>query len=124
MTYRVVSTDGHPVSGTVTFTTTAAPSPSPEPTASVTPSPSATASAPTPGESAPPTTPASDDATSPWPWVVGGLAVVAALVALVLGLARRSRTPDPDALTAAGDPATPTAATGRARPAEDRDPFA
>ena len=50
VTYRVVSTDGHPVSGTVTFTTTAAPSPSPEPTASVTPSPSATASAdPRPG---------------------------------------------------------------------------
>ena len=125
VTYRVVSTDGHPVSGTVTFTSTVAPSASPEPTASVTPTPSTTASAaPTPAESTPSTAPASEDASSPWPWVVVGLAVVAALVALVLAVARRSRTPRTDAVAAAVDPAEPTASADGARPAADRDPFA
>ena len=46
VTYRVVSTDGHPVSGTVTFTTTAAPaSASPSATATATPTPSPTVAA-------------------------------------------------------------------------------
>ena len=125
VTYRVVSTDGHPVSGTVAFRTTAGPSPSPEPTASVTPTPGVTASgAPSPAESAPSATPTSDDASTPWPWVVGGLAVVAALVAVALGLARRSRTPRPDAATAAGDPAPTAAAADAPHPAADGDPFA
>ena len=122
VTYRVVSTDGHPVSGTMTFTTTAAPSPSPEPTASVTPTPSATASAaPTPAETPPSTEPASERRRRARPWVVGGLAVVAALVALVLGLARRSphapaRTPWPPP----ADPADADRRRGRAPP--DRGP--
>ena len=65
VTYRVVSADGHPISGKVTFTTTAAPSPSPSPTPteSATGSPSATASA-TPSATPPPSTP-SRSPTSP-----------------------------------------------------------
>ncbi len=42
VTYRVVSADGHPISGKVSFTTTVSPSPSPSPTASATATPTAT----------------------------------------------------------------------------------
>ena len=96
VTYRVVSTDGHPVSGKVTFTTTLAPTPSAQPTASATPTPSATAgatasAAPSPTTTRPATAPVADDGSSPWPLLLGGLAVVAVVVALVTALARRSR---------------------------------
>ncbi len=95
VTYRVVSTDGHPVSGTVTFTTTAAPaSESPSPSASATP----TAATPTPEPSASvvaspqptiTTAPASQESGSGFPaWlVIGGVVLLAALA---LGAAWRS----------------------------------
>jgi len=89
VTYRVVSADGHPISGKVSFTTTTAPSPSPSPSptasggASVTPSPSAT---PTAAPTTTPTVdaaPASDDGgTAPWIWVLLGVVVLAGLLAL------------------------------------------
>ena len=56
VTYRVVSTDGHPVSGSVTFTSTEGP-------ASATPSPSSTAATPSPSAS---------PVASPTPTVTGG----------------------------------------------------
>ena len=106
VTYRVVSADGHPVAGTVTFTTTAAPaSPSPSVTASATATPSSTPTAtptptPTPVASPEPTgttdtaTEESGGGVTPW-LVVAGVAVLAAL-----GLGAAWRTiggPDADA---------------------------
>ena len=90
VTYRVVSTDGHPVSGTVTFTTTqAAASASTGPS----PSPSASATAADGGSvvasPAPSAAPASGDSGSgSVPWLVVG--AVAVLVVLGLGAAWRS----------------------------------
>jgi len=91
VTYRVVSTDGHPVSGTVTFTTTAAP-------ASASPSPSASAATPTPQPTASvvaspqptiTTAPAAQDSGGGIPaWLlIGGVVLLAALA---LGAAWRS----------------------------------
>ena len=89
VTYRVVSTDGHPVSGSVTFT-------SAQPPASATPSPTSTAATPSPSASpvasatptattAPASGSSGEDST---PWLV--VAVVALLAALGLGAAWRA----------------------------------
>ncbi len=93
VTYRVVSTDGHPVSGTVTFTTTATPAsaspsasatptaatPTPEPTASVVAAPQPTIT----------TAPASQESGGGIPpWLIIGAVVL--LAALALGAAWRS----------------------------------
>lgn len=94
VTYRVVSTDGHPVAGTVTFTTTQAPaSASPSSTASATPTPSPSASVSAPASASPAptvtTTPASDDSGGGLtPWLVVG--AVTLLAVLALGAAWRS----------------------------------
>ena len=94
VTYRVVSTDGHPVSGTVTFTSTtapasASPSPTASPTASTTPTPSPTASvvaSPEPTVTAEPASEDSDGGATPW-LVVGAVVLLA-----VLGLGTAWRT--------------------------------
>ena len=90
VTYRVVSTDGHPVSGTVTFTTTAGPaSPSPSPSASATPTPEPTNSvvaSPQPTVTAAPTSQESGGGIPGW-LVIGGVVLLAALA---LGAAWRS----------------------------------
>lgn len=94
VTYRVVSADGHPISGSVTFTTTAAPAATapPSDTASATASApvDSTASAgpaatPTPAATAPASTEADDGST---PWLVVALGVV--LAVLALAAARRT----------------------------------
>lgn len=92
--YQVASGDGHPVKGDVEFTLTtgAEPgSPEPSPSAAVTPTavaPTAepTSAAPTPaptGTAAAAAEPldrtAADGGTRWWPWLAGGLAVLAAL---------------------------------------------
>jgi len=111
VTYRVVSTDGHPVSGRITFRTTLAPV-APSPSAEVTAAPSATGSAgagATPGPSAsvaaPTPSPTGSVVASPQPtvsaapvsgesgggipsWLVIGAVVL--LAALALGAAWRS----------------------------------
>lgn len=94
VTYRVVSTDGHPIAGRLTFTTTGAPTAttSPEPTASAAPAASAIATASV-APTAAATAPAADEG-SPWPWVLGGLGLIAVLVGLGTVLARRSPGPD------------------------------
>ncbi|MGL5853020.1 MAG: copper resistance CopC family protein [Phycicoccus sp.] len=90
-TYRIVSVDGHPVSGTVRFTTTATAGSSASPTSSPsatspTDTPSSVTSTPMPTPSAAPATaPASDDAARPWAWVVAAGLLV--LVALAVGAA-------------------------------------
>jgi len=86
-TYAVQSTDGHPVTGKITFTLTpAAVPPPPSPTAVPPPLPTtAPAAEPTPvlaGDE-------SEGGTPWWPWVVGAALVIAGLALVV---ARRRRT--------------------------------
>ena len=96
VTYRVVSTDGHPVAGTLTFSTTAAPasaSPTPTDTPAATPEPTASsvAASPTPTTVAVPVSDDSDGSLS-WPVIlVVGAAAAAALALLWHGI-RRSHT--------------------------------
>jgi methionine-rich copper-binding protein CopC len=88
VSYRVVSADGHTVTGTFSFTVPApaSPSQSVSPTDSASPSPTAPSpTAPTavessspPAEALPSTTPASSDGDgSPLPWLLGGATVLA-----------------------------------------------
>jgi methionine-rich copper-binding protein CopC len=88
--YRVVSDDGHPVQGKVTFTLTtpgaaaataeavaaATAAPAPVPTAAPAVSPQANS--------------ASSDAAPIWPWLVGAVILVAAGAVVALRLGRRS----------------------------------
>ena len=132
VTFRVVSTDGHPVSGTLTFTTTAAPTRSPEPTASASSTASSSASAaPSPSASAPSAAPVgtapASDSTFPSSTLVIVLAVV--LTAVGLGALWR-RLGGPRAATE-GDGAAGAQAQDRAdddprglEAQADRDPFA
>ena len=93
--YRVVSDDGHPVSGKVSFTlTTAGPGAAAAP---ATAAPTA-AAAPAPAPAAAPATtavdPQADSRSSEgapiWPWLVGAVILVAAGAAVALRLSRRS----------------------------------
>jgi methionine-rich copper-binding protein CopC len=92
--WKVVSSDGHPISGEFSFTVAGAPTP----TDTASPSPTATETAsPTPSETASPTTtpvpaPASADMT---PWIIAGvvvlLLVIAAIVYLLVSRSRREK---------------------------------
>jgi methionine-rich copper-binding protein CopC len=90
VTYRVVSADGHPVAGTMTFTTTAAPATgSPSATSSASPTPSSTVTSPPSSQPTVGTEPAAEASDRGLtPWLVGG--GVAVLVALAIGAARRT----------------------------------
>lgn len=101
--YRVVSADGHPVAGTLTFTTAATPasgSPAATETASATAAatPTADAASPTPSTAAAPVSGEADDGI---PWLV--IAVVGIVAAAVLGallrLLSRPRTHPDDGRT-------------------------
>ena len=95
VTYRVVSADGHPIAGTLSFSTTAPPvTASPADTATTAANPTATPSsvAPSPTATAA-TVPVSDDSDDglSWPLIlVVGVAAAAALGLLWRGI-RRSR---------------------------------
>jgi methionine-rich copper-binding protein CopC len=90
--YRVVSDDGHPVQGKVTFTLTtpgpgvAAPSVAPAsaaaPAAAPAPVPATTAVDPQAGSR-------SDEGAPIWPWLVGAVILVAAGATVALRLGRR-----------------------------------
>jgi copper resistance protein C len=89
--YRVVSDDGHPVSGKVSFTlTTAGPGAAAAP---VTAAPTA-AAAPEPAPATTAVDPQADSRSSGgapiWPWLVGAVILVAAGAAVALRLSRRS----------------------------------
>lgn len=95
VTYRVVSTDGHPISGTLTFTTSAgAASASPSPSASATPTAATPTPEPTTSVVASPqptitTAPAAQESDGGIPgWLIIGAVVL--LAALALGAAWRS----------------------------------
>lgn len=81
--YRVVSDDGHPVQGSVSFTLTA---PGPGAEAST----SASTPAPATPES-PQARPDSGGGTPVWPWVAGAVVLVAGGVVVALRLGRNSK---------------------------------
>lgn len=83
--WRIVSADGHPVTGQFAFTVAEAGSASPGPQS--TPAPSATAF-PTPRAA-----PAASQQASPVPWIVLGAAVIAAAGGVVYLLVSRGRRP-------------------------------
>ncbi len=102
--WKVVSSDGHPISGEFSFTVAApAPIETPTPTATAEPTPTDE-----PTETAAPVPPADgEDSTfaDVWPWVVGGILVAAlggAVLYLLVSRARRdkalsdARTPQSD----------------------------
>ncbi|MEJ8280352.1 copper resistance CopC family protein [Pseudonocardia spirodelae] len=86
ITYRVVSDDGHPVSGTVPFTLTAPGPGAAAATPSAAPATSAAAAATAPATE--PTAAEGDGGAPVWPWVVVAVVVIGAGVAFAL---RRSR---------------------------------
>jgi methionine-rich copper-binding protein CopC len=98
VTYRVVSDDGHPISGTLTFTTTGsavAPSPTPsatEPSATETGPPASVT--PTPSESLTPEPAPASDESGTSPWVGIGIAIAVAALVATAGAAWHRRTRD------------------------------
>lgn len=95
--YRVVSADGHPVDGSITFSYVAE-SPSPTPTPSTpSPSPSATTSsatpepAPTSAEPSPSAVPASESSGPSTGWIIAIVGVGALIGIVVVGLVARRR---------------------------------
>jgi len=123
VTYRVVSVDGHPVSGTVTFTTTSAAPASAPPSTSATASASAVASA---GASRVPTAP--DPAAQPAAQGSSGtsflLLGVVALVALVALYAAAAAWRSRQAHRARTQPASDSPGGGRSGSDAGPDPFA
>lgn len=118
--WKVVSSDGHPISGEHAFTVTAPASPTASPTAEPTAEPTEIAT-PEPVVTA---TPVQDDSSfgDVWPWVIGGLLVAAiggAVLYLLVSRARRQKELErarADAL--AGGPSSPPAPP--AQPPVDR----
>lgn len=95
--WKVVSSDGHPISGEFSFavSASAAPTATGDPTPSESVAPTETA---TPAPTQEPTTPAdgASDSADIWPWIllaVLALAVIAAVVWLLVSRGRRDRRP-------------------------------
>ena len=86
--WRVVSSDGHPISETFTFTVTGAAAPSPTASAPESAAPSPT---PEPSETPLVTAEVDDDAQSPLPWIIGGVVMLGALGAVIALLGARAR---------------------------------
>ena len=92
MLWKVVSSDGHPISGQFSFTVAGAPTP----TETATPTPTATA---VPTQSAEPTPtvtsePVASEGATALPWIIAGvlaLALIAAVVYLLVSRARREK---------------------------------
>ncbi len=99
ISYRVVSQDGHPIEGGITFNYSAASpspspsSPSPSPTSAAPTSPSPTSAAPTSVAPSPSTSPAADTGGGTSGVLIAALAVGAiVIVAAVVALVARRRT--------------------------------
>lgn len=94
--WKVVSSDGHPISGQFAFTVTGAPTPTPTPTPTETteptPTPTATATV-APTETPEPTVAPepTDSGDSTWLWIVFGVIALAVIAAVVYLLTSRSR---------------------------------
>lgn len=108
--WKVVSSDGHPISGEFSFTVAGAP----EPTETASPAPTET-TAPSetvePTQTAEPTPPADESGSADvWPWIVLallGLAAVAALVYVLVSRGRRDRQSADGGDRTAGDDGPP-----------------
>lgn len=88
--WKVVSSDGHPISGEFTFTVEGvAPEPTPTPTETATTAPT-TEPSPTATAVAPPAD-AESTAGAVWPWVAGGILLAAVAGAVIYLLASRAR---------------------------------
>ncbi|MEV8136652.1 copper resistance CopC family protein [Microbacterium aurantiacum] len=107
--WKVVSSDGHPISGELSFIVTAPPAPSPtdtaSPTATVEPTPTVEPTV-TPVETTTPEPATTEPASSATPWIIGGvvilLLVAAAVTYLIVSRARRTRAGARDGSDAAG----------------------
>jgi copper resistance protein C len=84
--YRVVSDDGHPVTGSVAFTLTRPGTPTP--TAAAAPTPAAPAAPPAAGPDAAAAGNAVDGGTPVWPWIAAAVALVGGGVVAALRLGR------------------------------------
>lgn len=122
--WKVVSSDGHPISGEYRFTVAATPTPTATPTATTVPTASPT---PTETPAAEPTeTPTVapvpvDNGSSAWPWIIGGvllLAVIAAVTYLLVSRSRRERAEE--ALRASAAEAAAGGPAPRSEPPADR----
>lgn len=116
--WKVVSSDGHPISGEYGFTVTAAP-PTPTPTETATPSPTPTATPDDSPTAEPTETPTvapvpADSSNAALPWIIGGLLLVAAVGGAVtyLLVSRARRLRDEEALRAAAAQAASGGAAG------------
>ncbi len=99
VSYRVVSQDGHPIEGGITFSYAApaptSPAPAPTSAAPTTAAPTSASSSPQPTTAAPSpsVSPAADSGGSPSGLVIAGLAVgVVVIAAVVIALVARRRT--------------------------------
>lgn len=89
--WKVVSSDGHPISGEFSFTVEGAPAPAPTETAAPTPTET---TAPTPSAEPTPTVtsePVSDEGSTALPWIIAGVLALALIGAVVYLLVSRSR---------------------------------
>jgi copper resistance protein C len=85
--YRVVSEDGHPVTGSVAFTLTA-PGPAAAPSSALA-APASATPAPTSAAPAPVAASTSEGGDMPvWPWIVGGVVLIGVGAAAALRLGR------------------------------------
>jgi methionine-rich copper-binding protein CopC len=90
--WRVVSSDGHPVSGEYSFTVTGVSTPAPTATSSAAPSsPAPAITAPTSSQATPVTAPDDEDVANPLPWVIGGIVLVVLIAVVIALLAARAR---------------------------------
>lgn len=95
--YRVVSQDGHPVSGGITFTVGGAATPSPETssatpsTSSATPDQSTPDPTPQPSESISATDTAAETSSSNGGWIIVGIAVAVLAIVAIVGVVLRNR---------------------------------
>jgi copper resistance protein C len=119
--WKVVSSDGHPISGEFGFTITAAPTPTPTPTATPTATPSETATEeplPAPTETTAPVD--SGAATVPWIlFAVLGVAVLGAITYLLVSRARRRKALE-QSPTSGGAGAAASASSPSSPPPADR----
>jgi methionine-rich copper-binding protein CopC len=86
--WKVVSSDGHPVSGDFSFTVSGA---SPSPTPTPTPTPTQTAIAPTPTPTSTPAPPADGGGVPAWAWAIVAVVVVAVLGGILYLIVSRAR---------------------------------
>jgi copper resistance protein C len=121
--WKVVSSDGHPISGEFAFSVPTAPTPTTTatPTATASPSPSETPTVePTPTPTADPVP--ADSGNAALPWIIGGLLLLAliggAVVYLLTSRARRIR--DEEALRASAAEAAAGGSAPRSEPPAER----